>query len=406
ELVLGEKLTVGLKQLGRKCGTTLYMTLLTGWAVLLGRLSGQHDVVIGTPVANRGQVEIENLIGFFVNALALRIDLSGRPTVQAVLERVKKQVVAAQQHQDIPFERVVEIVRPERNQAYGLIFQAVFSWQNTGQEKLEMSGLEVQPLQKQSQVLAKSDLTLSVEEAKQTIVGEVEFVTCLYDNSTIMRYLGHLRRLLEGMVAGEQEIVDCLSLISEEERNQLLYTWNNTAVTFSSDKCVLELFDAQVKRSPEAIAVEYDDQRCSYRELSERANQLARHLRDLGVSPDVRVGLCVERSFEMIVGILGILKAGGAYVPLDPEYPLERLDYMLQDSEVPVVLSQSHLASQLPSAWAQTVCLDSEWAQVEERSRENLDMEVDGKNAAYLIYTSGSTGRPKGVLNTHEGLRN
>jgi amino acid adenylation domain-containing protein len=406
ELVLGEKLTVGLKQLGRKCGTTLYMTLLTGWAVLLGRLSGQHDVVIGTPVANRGRVEIENLIGFFVNALALRIDLSGRPTVQAVLERVKKQVVAAQQHQDIPFERVVEIVRPERNQAYGPIFQAVFSWQNTGQEKLEMSGLEVQPLQKQSQVLAKSDLTLYVEEAEQTIVGEVEFVTCLYDNSTMMRYLGHLRRLLEGMVAGEQEIVDCLSLISEEERNQLLYTWNNTAVAFSSDKCVLELFDAQVKRSPEAIAVEYDDQRCSYRELSERANQLARHLRDIGVSPDVRVGLCVERSFEMIVGILGILKAGGAYVPLDPEYPLERLDYMLQDSEVPVVLSQSHLAGKLPSGWAQTVCLDSEWAQVEERSRENLDMEVDGKNAAYLIYTSGSTGRPKGVLNTHEGLRN
>ena len=339
-LVLDEELTTGLKELSKRHGTTLFMTLLAGWAALLGRLSGQQDVVIGTPVANRGRVEIEGLIGFFVNTLALRLDLSGSPAVGELLERVKAQTLTAQEHQDIPFEQVVEIVRPVRSLAHSPVFQVMFAWQNVSEGTLVLPGLEVKPLQSAPHVVAKFDLTLSLQEAGKSIGGGLEYATSLFEPSTVERYLEYFRTLLEGMAADDNRAIDRLPLLTEKERHQVLYGWNATAVEYPSGECIHELFEAQAGRTPEATAVVFEQESLSYAELNGRANRLAHYLRELGVKPDARVAICVERGFEMIVGLLGVLKAGGAYVPLDPGYPEERLRYMLEDSKPVVLLTQ------------------------------------------------------------------
>ncbi len=409
-LVLDESLTADLKKIGKRHGTTLYMTLLAGWAALMARLSGQQDVVIGTPVANRSRVEIEGLIGCFVNTLALRVDVSGSPVVGELLKRVRVETLAAQEQQDIPFEQVVEIVRPVRSLSQSPVFQAMFTWQNTPGGTLQIPDVEIKPL-RLPHVVAKFDLSLSLQEAGEKIVGGVEYATTLFEQRTIERYMGYYRRLLEGMVADDAEVMDRLPMMSERERRQILYEWNDTQVEFPSDKCVQELFEEQVQKTPEAVAVVFEEASLSYGELNRRANQLAHHLRALGVKPDERVAICVERSLEMVVGLLGILKAGGAYVPLDPAYPGERLRYMLEDSEPVALLTQTHLEGLFPGVSETLPVLDLAaealpWREQPESNLDTASLGLTAMHLAYVIYTSGSTGAPKGVMVAHRGVCN
>ncbi|MGA7893129.1 MAG: amino acid adenylation domain-containing protein, partial [Candidatus Sulfotelmatobacter sp.] len=408
ELVLDEPLTAGLKDLSRRHGTTLYMTLLAGWAILLARLSGQQDVVIGSPVANRGRTEIENLIGFFVNTLALRLDLSGSPSVSELLQQTKARSLAAQRHQDIPFEQVVELAQPVRSLAHSPLFQVMFSWQNATDARLELPGLEAQPLPLASYRMAKFDLTLSLQEVGERIVGGLEYATALYERTTVERYREYFVRLVEAMVADETQVVDRLRLLTETERHRVLYEWNATEREYRRDKCVHELFEEQVRRSPQATAVAFEEEELSYGELNARANRLAHYLRELGVGPDVAVGLCIERSVEMVMGVLGVLKAGGAYVPLESEFPAERLAYMMRDAQLKFLLTQERLRDIFAGFTGHVICVDPHHlGKVLEENDANPDgSDVDSENLAYVIYTSGSTGRPKGVGMTQGPLCN
>src|SRR5579864_6337414 len=399
EMVLDEKLTAGLKELSKQQGATLYMTLVAGWAALMGRLSGQEDILIGSPAANRRQGELEGLIGFFVNTLVLRTDLSNRPGVEELLERVKIQALGAQQHQDIPFEQVVEAVQPERSLAHSPLFQVMFAWQNAPRGELDLVGMKTMGLEMASHRVARFDLTVSLWELGERIAGGVEYATALFEKATIERYMEYWRRMLEGMVAGSGQIVDCLELLSEDERNQLLYEWNQTDAAYPQ-RCVHELFEDQVRRSAEAVAVEFEGQKLTYGELNRRANQLGHYLRKLGVGPEKRVGICMERGLETVIGLLGILKAGGAYVALDPHYPAERLKFMVEDSSIAVLVTQSGLLKQSPGS-ARVIYVDQEVATMAQESRENVGLPLDPENLAYVIYTSGSTGRPKGVAIQH-----
>ena len=399
DMVLDEGLTARLKELSRQHGATLYMTLVAGWAALMGRLSGQKDILIGSPVANRRQGDLEGLIGFFINTLLLRTDLSDRPDVGELLERVKTQALGAQQHQDIPFEQVVEAVQPERSLAHSPLFQVMFAWQNAPRGELDLVGLKTMGLEMASHRVARFDLTVSLWELGDRIAGGVEYATALYEKATIERYMGFWRRMLEGMVAGSGQVVDCLELLPEGERNQLLYEWNQTDAAYPQ-KCVHELFEHQVRRSAEAVAVEFEGQKLSYGELNQRANQLAHYLKKVGVGPEMRVGICMERGLEMVIGLLGILKAGGAYVALDPDYPAERLKFMVDDSSIAVLVTQSGLLQQLPGT-AQVIYVDQELGAIAQESGENIALPLHSENLAYVIYTSGSTGRPKGVAIQH-----
>ncbi|HKV95700.1 MAG TPA: amino acid adenylation domain-containing protein [Candidatus Angelobacter sp.] len=407
ELALEQGLTEKLKKLSRRQETTLYMTLLAGWAALLSRLSGQTEVVIGTPMANRGRAEIEGLIGFFVNTLALRVDVGGGVTVKELLKRVKEVALGAQQNHNLPFERVVETVRPERSLSYHPLFQVTFGWQNMPEEAMMLPGVEAKPLKTIPYQPAKFELTLDLQEADGTIIGKLEYSTALFEPSTIKRYVGYFRRLLEGMVTEESEIIDRLSLLSDREREQVLYQWNDTQVECPSNKLVHELFAEQVDLTPEAPAVEYDGRQLTYRELNHEANRLAHYLQILGVKPEARVAICVERGLEMIIGLMAILKAGGAYVPLDPAYPQERLQYMLKDSEPVVLLTQPQIRERmgpLPAGLPTLDLTDAAWNSQQESNPEIAGSKPLAGHLAYVLYTSGSTGKPKGVMVSHRNL--
>jgi amino acid adenylation domain-containing protein len=408
ELVLDHGLTSRLKELSWRQGTTLYMTLLAGWAALLARLSGQAEVVLGTSVANRGRAEIEGLIGFFANTLALRVDVSGAVSVKELLKRVKEVALGGQQNQNLPFERVVDVVRPERSLAHNPLFQVSLAWQNAPEGSMMLGGVEAKPLERLPYQPAKFDLTLFMREANGTITGELEYATSLFEPGTIRRYREYFRRLLEGMVAHEWEMVDRLSLLSESEREQVLYQWNETAVEFPWDKTVHELFEEQVEKTPKAAAVEYEGRQLTYGELNRQANRLAHYLQVLGVKPEARVAICVERGLEMIVGLLAILKAGGAYVPLDPDYPQERLQYMLEDSDPVALLTQAQVRERLgPLPGLPTLDLtDAVWSSQPESNMEAAasKLRVGHGHLAYVLYTSGSTGKPKGVMVSHQNV--
>ncbi|HEX8242306.1 MAG TPA: condensation domain-containing protein, partial [Longimicrobium sp.] len=350
---LDEELTAGLKALSRRHGTTLYMTLLAGWATVLGRLSGQNDVVVGSPMAGRGRREIEGLIGFFINTLALRLDLSGAPGAAELLRRVKERVLEAQHHQDIPFEQVVDLVAPVRTLAHHPLFQVTFAWQNTPRgagEGLALPGLQPDRIGfGASDVNASVDLWLGLREMGGRIMGAVTYSTALYDRETVERHVGYLRRVLREMAADDARPVERLPLLPDAERTRVVETWNRRTAEYASESWIHELFQAHVERAPHADAVVFGDQRWSYAELTARANRLAHHLRALGVGPDVRVGICLERGPEMVAAVLAVLKAGGAYVPLDPAYPAERLAYMLRDSGARMVLAGASTTSRLPA---------------------------------------------------------
>ncbi|MEH2305427.1 amino acid adenylation domain-containing protein [Nostoc sp.] len=405
EFALSVELTQKLIKLSQQQGVTLFMTLLAAYNTLLYRYTGQTDILVGTPIANRDRTEIEGLIGFFVNTLVMRTDLSLNPSFNELLPRIRKMALSAYAHQDLPFEMLVEALQPERDLSYTPLFQVMFVLNNAPKSEIELTGLSVSSLTIES-AIAKFDLSLSMESTTTGLVGGWEYNTDLFDSSTIERMTGHFVTLLEAIVANPQERISQLPILTAFEQQQLLIEWNDTQVDYPQDKCIHQLFEEQVERTPDAVAVVFENQQLTYHELNCRANQLAHYLQSLGVSADVLVGICVERSLEMVVGLLGILKAGGAYVPLDPEYPQDRLSFMLADAQVPVLLTQQHLVEKLPENQARVVHLDKDWFAIAKSSQENPIAQVQASNVAYVIYTSGSTGQPKGVILSHSNLCN
>ena len=402
---LSKDLTDELNALSRREGVTLFMTLLAAFKVLLYRYTGQEDVIVGSPIANRNWAEIEGLIGFFGNTLVLRSDLSGTPSFRELLGRVREMALGAYAHQYLPFERLVEELQPERDLSFNPLFQVMFALQNAPMPDWEFSGLALSPLEVDSQT-AKFDLGLSLTETEQGLVGSFGYNTDLFDEATIARMVGHWRTLLEGVVADPNKQIWELPILTEAERHQLLVEWNATEADYPKDKCIHQLFEEQVERTPDNVAVVFEDQQLTYRELNVRANQLAHYLQKLGVGPEVLVGICVERSLEMIVGLLGILKSGGGYVPLDPNYPKSRVAFMLEDSQAPVLLTQERLRETFRENIAQVVCLDTDWKILSQEDENNLVSGVTSEELVYVIYTSGSTGQPKGVMISHRSLCN
>ncbi|KAB0570175.1 non-ribosomal peptide synthetase [Pseudomonas palleroniana] len=395
---LDERLTAGLKALSQRHGTTLYMTLMAAWASLLARLSGQQDLVIGSPVANRTRSEVEGLIGLFVNTLAVRIDTSGELSTEALLARVKRLTLAAQAHQDLPFEQVVEITRPVRSLAHSPLFQTLLTWQDSSAPALALGDLALESIVENSH-FAKFDLSLDLGEVQGTLIGSLEYAVALFDESTIERYVGYFKRVLQAMVDNDQAVLEHAPLLDERERQHLLFDFNATQVDYNLDQTLHGLFEAQVERSPHAVAVKAGDRQLTYAELNAQANRLAHHLMALGVQPGARVAICVERGLEMVVGLYAILKAGAGYVPLDPAYPLERIAYMLKDSAPWVVLAQDTTHTLL----GQVPVVDLDRPTWQHLSAENPQV---ASQTAYVIYTSGSTGQPKGVINEHAGVVN
>ncbi|CAK0219618.1 non-ribosomal peptide synthetase [Burkholderia pseudomallei] len=404
EVKLGAALSERVKRLSQRHGVTPYMTLLSSWAAVLSRLSGQEEVVIGSPVAGRNRTEVEALIGFFVNTLALRLDLSSEPTVGELLKRTKAQVLSAQAHQDLPFDQVVERVKPPRSTAHPPLFQVMFVWQNMPAGELTIPGLTIRAVETPLQT-AQFELTLSLREAGDDIVGHLNYASALFDESTVRRYVTYWCRLLEGMTAGaaDQTIVG-LPLLDEAERKQVVYAWNATERDYPIEQCIHQLFEAQVDRKPEAIALTFEGQRLSYAELNARANRLAHYLQARGVGPGRLVALCAERGIEMVVGLLAILKAGGAYVPLDPAYASDRLRGIVEDSQPALVLADAVGRAALGELDGALPVIDLETDALRWREMPATNPEVASQHVhhlAYVIYTSGSTGRPKGVMVEH-----
>jgi amino acid adenylation domain-containing protein len=405
---LPAKLAVELLRLSRKEDVTLFMLLLAAFQTLLQRYTGQEDILVGSPVAGRTSVEAEKLIGFFLNTLVLRGDLSGDPTFRELLGRIRRVALDTYAHQELPFEKLVEALQPGRDLSRPPLFQAMFVLQNEPLGPMELAGLKLTPLPTHSGT-AKFDLMLSVEEHAGGLSGILEYNTDLFNAETITRLLGNYQTLLEGVVENMEQRISQLPLSSEAERRQMLDEWNDTRAEFARDKCVHQLFEEQVERTPDGIALIFEDEELTYGELNERANQLAHELQALGVGPEVRVGICVKRSIEMMVGLLGILKAGGCYVPLDPKYPKERLAFMLEDAQVPVLLTQDELRPEfkfeIPNL--KLLCLGSLRSNRRGAFRTTVPKTgVKPENLAYVIYTSGSTGRPKGVMVTHRNVVN
>jgi fengycin family lipopeptide synthetase B len=401
---VSKSLTTALKTVSQQAGATLFMTLLTAFKILLYRYSQQDDIIIGTAIANRNLPQIEKLIGFFVNTLVLRTDVSGNPSFLDLLARVKETTLDAYTHQDLPFEKLVEEIQPERNLSHNPLFQVWFSLNNSPMPALEIGELTLTISEAESET-AQFDLSLNMVEQQEELIGIFEYSSDLFNADTIKRIAEHFQTMLAVIVANPQQKIASLPLLTALEQQQLLREWNNTEVAYPDNKCIHELFEQQVELTPDAVAVVYENQQLTYSELNAKANQLAHYLRSLGVKPEVLVGICVERSLNMVIGLLAILKAGGAYVPLDPSYPKERLAFILEDAQISVLLTQSHLLENLPSSTAiDIVCLDTDHQNIVDQSPQNPIHESTTDNLAYIIYTSGSTGQPKGVLVNHSNV--
>lgn len=403
--LINNSTATALKILSRESGATLFMTLLAAFQTLLCRYTNQEDIAVGSPIAGRNRIELEGLIGFFANTLVLRADLTNDPSFRALLERVRKACLEAYSHQELPFERLVEELQPERSLSQNPLFQVTFQLNSSPRKAMALPGLRVEPFEL-SGGMSKFDLSLSMVDNGSSISGRLLYNTDLFDASSIERLVGHFQTLLEGIVAHPDHRISDLLLLTEAERHLLLVEWNDTTRDYPRDKRIHELFEEQVERSPDAVAVVFEDQQLTYRELNNRANQLAHYLRKLGVQPETLVGICVEPSLEMVVGLLGILKAGGAYVPLDPDYPKERFAFILEDTQTKVLLTQKGLIEKLPDHSAHLVCLDRDWGEIEKEAPENDQRIANPENLAYVIYTSGSTGKPKGVTVENRQLVN
>nr|WP_256672636.1 non-ribosomal peptide synthetase [Pseudomonas sp. C1C7] len=400
---LSAELTTALKRFSQQQGVTLFMTVLSAWAAVLSRLSGQEDIVIGAPSANRGHCDIEPLIGFFVNTLALRIDFGDNPSVTDLIAQVRDQALKAQDHQDLPFEQVVEIMQPPRQLSHTPVFQVVFAWQNYDAGQWALPGIEVSPVGSSYEV-TRFDLELNLAEAGDRIVGRVGYATALFDAATIERHVGYLNTVLAEMIRDASQMVAKIDLLDASERTLLLKTRNSVVETCPSHLCMHQLFEEQVARNPEAVALVFEGEVLSYGELNVRANRLAHRLIALGIRPDQRVAICVERSAALVVGLMAILKAGGAYVPLDPEYSGERLAFILGDTAPVLVLADAAGRQALGDALLTRTVIDPNEAHAETLIGADANPEVPGltpNNLAYIIYTSGSTGQPKGVMIEH-----
>jgi amino acid adenylation domain-containing protein/non-ribosomal peptide synthase protein (TIGR01720 family) len=395
------ELTSNLKDLSRRQGVTLFMSMLAGFQVLLSRYTGQQDIAVGCPIAGRNRHETERLIGFFVNTLVMRTDLSGNPTAAELLQRVRETALGAYAHQDLPFEKLVEELQPDRSPGHQPLVQVMFSFQNVPEQEVHLPGLTTTP-EEATTGAAKYDLTLFLREEQGQIQGMLEYAAELFDPSRMARLIGHLQRLLEGMAQGRR--VFETSLITEQERDQLIFEWNRTAVDYPAGKCLQELFEEQVEQRPETVAVVYEHQQVTYRQLNRQSNQIAHYLRMLGVQADDQVGLCLQRSVEMVTAMLGILKAGAAYVPLDPTYPTERLALILEDTGAAIVVTDERGAGALPAMWLQVIAIDSAWDAIGKEPEENPIQVGAPENLAYVPYTSGSTGKPKGVGIQHRNI--
>ncbi|MDZ8185054.1 MAG: condensation domain-containing protein [Nostoc sp. ChiSLP02] len=391
---LEKDLTSQLVSLGQQSGVTLFMTLLAAFAVLLHRYSSQNDICIGSPFANRDRQEVDPLIGCFVNTLVLRTQIEDNPSFSDFLQQVRSIVWDAQTHQDVPFEQVVEALQPERSLGYNPLFQVMFVLENFSLDTLELPGISLTP-EMVERGTSGFDLSLSMWQTQKGLIGSWEYNSDLFEADTIARMTGHFQTLLEMIVANPELRVGELSLLTQSEQHQLLVEWNNTQVEYPQDKYIHQLFEEQCLSTPDAVAVVFENQQLTYHQLNCRANQLAHYLQSLGVKPDTLLGICIERSLEMVVGLLGILKAGGAYVPLDSEYPSERLSFMLEDAQVRVLLTQEHLVEKLPQHQGRVVCLDTDWGMISQSNQQNPIAGVQASNLAYVIYTSGGSNAKK-----------
>ena len=429
-VALPEVLVEALKKLSRQAGVTLFTTLLAAFKVWLYRYTGQEDIVVGCPVANRSHTEFEGLIGFFVNTLVLRTDLSENPSFKELLTRSRNTCLGAYAHQDLPFEKLVEELNPDRDLGRNPLFQVMLVFQNTSASGLSFTRCTSQSVEIDAGA-SKFDLTLSLAGRGKQFAGFFEYNSNLFARPTIERMIGHFQVLLEDILRDPDQPISTLALLTAAERHQMLVKWNETQTDYPKDVCIHSLFEVQVERTPEATALQFEGKQLTYRELNSRANQLAHYLRQLGVGSEKLVGICVERSLEMVIGLLGILKAGGTYMSLDPSHPRKRLRFMLEDAQVSVVLTQERfiengrwkpVLSRIDSAeeiedndvppfsildrQLKMICLDSDWEKIALQSEENFDSGATAQNLAYVIYTSGSTGQPKGVQVEHRSVLN
>lgn len=395
-----------LQSLARRERATLFMVLLAVWKVLLFRYTGQQDIVVGSPVAGRSRPELEDLIGFFVNTLVLRTHLASNLTFRQLVAQMRETVLQAYIHQNMPLDKLVEELQPDRVLSHHPLFQVMFALEDDPAQTIELPGLSVGKIEDVLEVTAKFDLTLTITGRKGGLSAEWEYNTDLFDEATIVRMAEHWQLLLAAVVADSTQPVGELLLLTERERHQLLVEWNNTQASYPKERSIHQLFAEQVERTPDSIAVTFEEASLTYRELNTRANQLAHYLQTLGVGPDVLVAICIERSLEMLVGLLSILKAGGAYVPLDPTYPVDRLAFMLADAGVTILVTQQGLIAQLPNYPAKVVCLDADAGSFSHLSQTNPTTLVTAEHLCYVIYTSGSTGRPKGVQIPHRAVVN
>ena len=400
-LLLPKELAARVSELSRREGVTLFMLLLGAFQTLLCRYTGQTDVVVGTSIANRTRAEVEGLIGFFVNALVMRTDVSGDPTFRELLGRVREVALGAYAHQDLPFEMLVEELQPERDLNHTPLFQVMFVLQNAPRQTLELSDLRLS-LQDTSSGTSKFDLTLFVQPSGDGLLASVEYSTDLFDANMMRRLLGHFRVLLEGITANPELRVAELPLLTEAEQNELVYARNETTAGYPEDACLHELFEEQVTLTPHATALTLNGSSLTYAELNERANRIAHMLRSRGAGPETPVALCVERSFEMVAGLLGVLKAGAAYVPIDPAYPVGRRGLILEEAQSPLLLTQEKFVDAFEDTTADIITFNT----LDSQPSENPSPLARPENLAYVIYTSGSTGRPKGVMITHRGVVN
>jgi amino acid adenylation domain-containing protein len=400
-----------IKALSQKEGCTLFMTLLAAFQTVAARYTGQEDIVVGSPIANRNRAEIEGLIGCFLNTLVLRTNLEGNPTFREVMSRVRETSLAAYANQDLPYEKLVEELHPARDHSYNPVFQVMFVLQNTPERVLKTKELNIAPFEIDGGI-SKFDLTLNLEETPQGISGWIEYATDLFDAAAIGRFAGHYQTLLEAAALNPGQPVATLPLLTGNERRQILETWNNTRADYPGDMGVHRLVESQALKQPDSAAVICGEAQLSYAQLNALANRLARELKNLGVGRGQLVAVCMDRSVEMVTGLLGILKSGAAYLPLDPLLPKERLQFILEDADVPVVLTQSKLLPDLQDLFTTgkmspaLVCLDSNSETPDALDEANIEVKVTGDDPAYVIYTSGSTGKPKGVQITHRALVN
>ena len=404
-ICLDAALSSQLRSLGQRCGATLFMILLSAFFLLLQRYSQQDDLIIGTPIAGRNRPELEDLLGCCVNTLALRVNLAGNPTVLELIERVRQVTLSAYDHQDLPFEKLVEVLQPERSLNRNPLFSVLFVLQNTPISQVSFRDLLMSPVELTNQA-AKFDLSLNLSETEQEVRGFLEYASDLFEHATIQRLSQHFLQLLRAMVANPARPIAEISLLTGEEQEQILVCWNDTTVEYDPI-CLHTLIEAQVERTPHDVAVVFEQTKLTYTELNQRANQLAHYLRGLGVGPEMLVGVCLERSIELVVSLLAILKAGGAYVPLDTNNPPERLAFLLKDAGITVLLSSQGLQAKLPHVEGiRVIFLENARDELARKSTENLHIPLSPAHPAYMIYTSGSTGQPKGVLNTHEAVAN